>query len=100
MERSFDSGVPLILLELCILFVAGVFQDALNTLYVRSVADRALWRATVLSGLTTVLGFLVFARVLGQLNAELEGAGSGLIAYALGNSAGTWVGMRRPAAVA
>lgn len=90
----------MILLELGILFLAGVFQDALNTLYVRSVAERALWRATILSGLVTVLGFLVFARVFAMLSAELDGAGAGLIAYALGNSAGTWVGMRRrPAAV-
>lgn len=89
----------MILLELGILFLAGVFQDALNTVYVRSIAERALWRATVLSGLTTVLGFIVFARIIGQLDAQADGAGTGLIAYALGNSAGTWVGMRRPAAV-
>ncbi len=89
----------MVVVELLVLFVAGLLQDALNTLYVRSVAERALWRATVLSGLLTVLGFVVFARIVNQLGHELEGAGGGLLAYALGNSAGTWVGMRRGAAV-
>lgn len=89
-----------VVVELLILFFAGLCQDALNTLYVSAVAERARWRATVLSGFLTVLSFVVFARIAHQLGDELEGAGGGLLAYALGNSAGTWVGMRRPAAAA
>jgi hypothetical protein len=85
----------MVLIELVLLFLAGLLQDALNTSYVRAVAERHLWRATVLSGLVTLLGVLVFARLFTLLGAELEGAGGGLVAYALGNSAGTWVGLRR-----
>ena len=85
----------MLVLELVVLFVAGLLQDALNTWYVRSVAERARWRATVLSGFVTVLSFVVFARIVSQLGHELDEAGGGILAYALGNSAGTWVGMRR-----
>ena len=90
----------MVLLELSILFLAGLFQDALNTTYVRSIAERARGRATVLSGLLTVLSFVVFARIIALMGAELETAGTSIVAYALGNSAGTWVGMRRPTAAA
>lgn len=90
----------MLLLELSVLFLAGAFQDALNTIYVRSVAERARGRASVLAGLLTILSFLVFTRIVAHLGAELETAGASIFAYALGNSAGTWVGMRRPAAAA
>jgi hypothetical protein len=82
------------LLEILCIFGAGLLQDALNTAYVRAIAEKARPRATVLSGIVTVTGVLVFTRILGHFG-ELETAGSTLFAYALGNSAGTWVGMRR-----
>ena len=85
----------MILLELFALFAAGMFQEALNTVYVRSVAERLQWRATVLSGLLTVLGFVVFARIVTLIGPELGAASGSIVAYALGNSAGTWVGVRR-----
>jgi hypothetical protein len=97
---SLVIGGIMLLLELVILFAAGLFQDALNCIYVRSVAERALWRATALSGLVTILSFVVFARIVGHLGAELETAGGPIVAYALGNSAGTWVGLRRPSVAA
>lgn len=84
----------MVLLEVAIIFAAGLLQDALNTAYVRAVADRARLRAAVLSGVVTVTGILVFARLLSQFE-QLELAGPGLVAYALGNSAGTWVGLRK-----
>lgn len=86
----------MIAIELFCLFAAGLFQDVLNTLYVRSITDRALWRATILSGVTTILGFIVFARIMAHMGPQLDALGSSLVAYAVGNSCGTWIGMRRP----
>lgn len=80
--------------ELVALFVAGMLQDALNTLYVRSVADHKRVRAALLSGVGTVTGFLIFARVLSHFGDSMDAAGVSLVAYAAGNSAGTWVGLR------
>lgn len=89
----------MLVLELLLLFAAGLLQDALNTHYVRAVAEQARLRAAILSVIVTVVGFLVFARIVAQV-AELDAAGTNLAAYALGNGAGTWVGMRRPTAPA
>jgi hypothetical protein len=86
----------MLIFDLVILFGAGLVQDALNTVYVRSVAEKARGRATILSGLLTVLSFIVFARIYAQVS-QIESAGGNVLAYALGNSAGTWLGMRRGA---
>ena len=85
--------------EILCIFGAGLLQDALNTAYVRAIAERSRPKAALLSGVVTVTGVLVFTRILGHFG-ELESASSTLVAYALGNSAGTWVGMRKGVAAA
>jgi hypothetical protein len=92
MALALHERPPLLILELAILFAAGIVQDALNASYVRSCAERARWRATVLSGVVTVFGCLVFARLLAT--EQVHEAGAQLFAYALGSSVGTWVGLR------
>jgi hypothetical protein len=84
--------------ELAALFIAGMCQDTLNTLYVRAIADHRRGRAMLLSGVLTVTGFLIFARVLAHFEANMDAASASLLSYALGNSAGTWVGLRGPRA--
>lgn len=79
------------LLELLVVFLVAVVLDGLNTLYVRWVAERAVWRATVVSGVVTLLASAVFVRIATQAEGG-EQAGS-LLVYALGSSAGTWLGM-------
>ncbi|MGE0711332.1 MAG: hypothetical protein AB7N76_08865 [Planctomycetota bacterium] len=84
-----------LLIELSLLFAAGLVLDALNTAHIRAVTDRARASAALLSGLANLLWLLVFARLVGQLE---PGAALGkVLAYALGNSTGTWIGMRRGA---
>ena len=83
----------MLVLELAILFAAGIVQDALNASYVRSIADRCRWRASVLSGVVTILGCLVFARLFASV--QVHQAGAQVLAYALGSSVGTWMGLRR-----
>lgn len=80
------------LLELVAVFVLAVVLDGLNTLYVRWVAERAVLRATVVSGVTTLLASLLFVRIVSHASAEQA---TSVCAYALGSSAGTWLGLRR-----
>lgn len=81
------------LLELLVVFVIAVVLDGLNTLYVRSVAEGAVWRATVVSGVVTLLASAVFVRITTQVDGGEQA--SSLCVYALGSSAGTWLGLRR-----
>ena len=79
--------------ELSLFFVAGLVLDVVNATYVRAVADRARASAALLSGLGSLLWLLVFASVLSVL--EPGAAVGNVLAYALGTSLGTWIGMRR-----
>lgn len=85
-------------LELSLFFMAGLVLDVVNTTYVRAVADRARASAALLSGLGSLLWLLVFASVLGAL--EPGAAVGNVLAYALGTSLGTWIGMRRGSSAA
>ena len=83
----------MLLLELLLVFAVAVVLDGLNTLYVRAVADRAVWRASVASGLCTLLASAVFVHLTTRVAAGEQA--TSLCAYALGSSAGTWLGERR-----
>lgn len=80
-------------LELALLFAAGVVQDALNAFYVRSIAERARARAVVLSGTITLLGCVILSWIF--THSQVNDLGANVVAYALGNSVGTYVGLRR-----
>jgi hypothetical protein len=86
--------------ELAALFIAGMAQDTLNTLYVRAITDKHRWRAAFLSGVATVFGFLIYARVMAYFEANMAVAGGTLAVYACGHSAGTWLGLRQPTTAA
>lgn len=80
------------LLELVAVFSLAVLLDGLNTLYVRSVAEKAVLRATVVSGVATLLASLLFVRIVSH---AADDQATSVCAYALGSSAGTWLGLRR-----
>lgn len=78
------------MLQLAALFIAGVVSDLLVTRYTKSVAEKKVWSATILSGAITCANFLLLTLIV------KESATSGLfniMAYAGGNTVGTYVAM-------
>ena len=78
--------------HIILIFFAGVIIDVLSVRYTRTVAERRLWSATLLSGLITITNFALLVFIIkgnapdGFLN---------ILAYAGGNSLGTYVAMRK-----
>jgi hypothetical protein len=50
--------------KLLLIFLAGFVIDLLITKYTGDVAEKRIWRATVLSGLITVANFLLLTVIL------------------------------------
>ena len=78
--------------KLVLIFFAGFVIDLLITRYTSDVAQRRVWRATVLSGLITVANFLLLTVIL------KDGATDGVLsimAFAGGNSLGTFFAMKK-----
>lgn len=80
--------------EILLLFLAGIITDLLVTRYTRSVAERRVWSATLLSGVITCANFLMLSVIIreGALHSFF-----GIAAYAGGNTVGTYVAMVRNA---
>lgn len=81
-----------IIIQLVSLFLAGIFIDLLVTRYTKSVAEKRVWSATVLSGLITCANFVLLTLII------KESSTSGIfdiMAYAGGNTVGTYVGMMK-----
>ncbi len=78
--------------QLILIFLAGILIDLLTARYTRAIADRKLWPATFLSGLVTLASFLLITVIIKEdsLNSTLS-----ILAYAGGNTVGTYVGVRR-----
>lgn len=82
--------MTIIILELAALFLAGIVTDLLVTRYTRSVAERRVWSATILSGMITFANFLLITLIIkeGSMHSFF-----GIAAYAGGNTVGTYVAM-------
>lgn len=80
----------IIILEFAGLFVAGIVTDLLVTRYTRSVAEKKVWSATILSGVITFANFLLITLIV---NEGAMGSLFGIAAYAGGNTVGTYVAM-------
>jgi hypothetical protein len=78
--------------KLLLIFIAGFVIDLLITKYTGDVAEKRIWRATVLSGLITVANFLLLTVIL--KDSAMDGAFS-IMAFAGGNSLGTFFAMRK-----
>jgi hypothetical protein len=76
--------------EILLLFLAGIITDILVTRYTRSVAERRVWSATILSGVITCANFIMLSVIIreGALQSLF-----GIVAYAGGNTVGTYVAM-------
>ena len=78
--------------KLVLIFFAGFVIDLLITKYTSDVAQRRVGRATVLSGLITVANFLLLTVIL--KDSAMDGVYS-IMAFAKGNSLGTFFAMKR-----
>ncbi|HNQ86523.1 MAG TPA: hypothetical protein PLP82_04020 [Deltaproteobacteria bacterium] len=86
--------MTIIILELAALFIAGIITDLLVTRYTRSVAERKVWSATILSGMITFANFLLITLIIKEGSMQ---SFFGIAAYAGGNTVGTYVAMVKQA---
>ncbi len=78
--------------KLILIFVAGFVIDLLITKYTSDVAEKRIWRATLFSGMITMANFLLLTVIL--KDSALDGA-LNILAFAGGNSLGTFFAMKR-----
>ena len=84
--------VDLMILKIILIFAAGFIVDMLVTRYTRAIADRKRAWATALSGMITIVNFVLLTIIL------KDTATNGIfniLAYAGGNSLGTFCAMNR-----
>ncbi|MFY9399618.1 MAG: hypothetical protein WAR22_14770 [Desulfomonilia bacterium] len=77
-------------IQLLAFFCAGIIIDLLVTRYTKSVAEKRVWSATVLSGTITFANFLLLTVII--RDASLDSIFD-IMAYAGGNTVGTYVAM-------
>lgn len=77
-------------IRLLAFFCAGIIIDLLVTRYTKSVAEKRVWSATVLSGTITFANFLLLTVII--RDASLDSIFD-IMAYAGGNTVGTYVAM-------
>ncbi|MGQ9508110.1 MAG: hypothetical protein ACUVTN_01780 [Thermodesulfobacteriota bacterium] len=78
--------------KLIFIFFAGVMIDLLCTRYTRSVAEKKLWNATLLSGLITLTNFVLLSVIL---SGSVEEGFLNILAYAGGNTVGTYIALKK-----
>lgn len=84
--------VDLMILKIILIFAAGFVVDLLVTRYTRAIADKKRAWATALSGMITIVNFVLLTIIL------KDTATNGIfniLAYAGGNSLGTFCAMNR-----
>lgn len=81
------------ILQLFLLFLAGIIIDLLVTRYTKAVAEKKIWSATFLSGLVTFVNFLLLTVLISE--SSMNGIFN-IMAYAGGNTVGTFFALRLP----
>ncbi len=81
------------ILQLILLFCAGIVIDLLVTRYTKAIAEKKVWSATFLSGLITFVNFLLLTVIISE--ASMNGIFN-IMAYAGGNTVGTFCALRIP----
>jgi len=82
------------ILQLFLLFFAGIIIDLLVTYYTKAVAQKKVWIATSLSGVVTFVNFVLLTLIIKE--SSMNGVFS-IMAYAGGNTVGTFFAMRKDA---
>jgi len=80
------------ILKIILIFIAGFLVDLLVTKYTSDVAQRRVYRATVLSGLITIANFVLITVIL--KDSTTDGL-MNIMAFAGGNSLGTFLAMKQ-----
>ncbi len=80
------------ILKIILIFIAGFVVDLLVTKYTSDVAQRRVYRATVLSGMITIANFVLITVIL--KDSATDGLMS-IMAFAGGNSLGTFFAMKK-----
>jgi len=78
--------------KIMLIFIAGFVVDLLVTKYTRYVAEKKIGGATLLSGIITIVNFVLLTLIL------QESANNGLaniVAFAGGNSLGTFMALKK-----
>jgi uncharacterized protein YebE (UPF0316 family) len=78
--------------KIILIFIAGFVVDLLVTKYTRYVAEKKIGGATLLSGIITIVNFVLLTLIL------QESANNGLaniVAFAGGNSLGTFMALKK-----
>jgi hypothetical protein len=78
--------------KIILIFIAGFVVDLLVTKYTRYVAEKKIGGATLLSGIITIVNFVLLTLIL------QESANNGLaniLAFAGGNSLGTFMALKK-----
>jgi hypothetical protein len=87
-----EDEVMTMVIQLILLFIAGIVVDLLVTRYTKSVAERKIWSATFLSGTITFANYILLTVILseGSMNCIFD-----IMAYAGGNTVGTYVALMK-----
>jgi uncharacterized protein YebE (UPF0316 family) len=78
------------ILMLLMYFGIGVIMDAALTKWMAAVADKKIKMATILSVAFTIVNFLLIANLIKDMDNNV----GNVVAYALGNGAGTALTMK------
>lgn len=82
------------ILQLFLLFLAGIIIDLLVTFYTKAVAQKKVFSATFLSGVITCVNFLLLTIIIKE--SSMNGVFN-IMAYAGGNTVGTFFAMAKDA---
>jgi hypothetical protein len=91
-SASFSGEVSVMITKLLLIFLAGFVIDLLITKYTSDVAEKRIWRATLFSGMITMANFLLLTVIL--KDSAMDGMFN-ILAFAGGNSLGTFFAMKR-----
>ena len=79
-------------LQIVLIFFAGIVIDLLVTRYTRAVADRKIRSASLLSGLITMANFILLTVIISE--SAMAGV-LNIVAFAGGNTIGTYLALKR-----
>ncbi len=80
------------ILQIILLFIAGVIIELLSARYTRNIAERKVWSPALLSSLITIANFVLLTFII------KESARAGflsILTYAGGNAIGTYIALKR-----
>jgi uncharacterized protein YebE (UPF0316 family) len=73
-----------------LIFIAGISVDICVAFYTRCVSRKLVYKATLFSGLITLVNYCFLTIILTQNNLQQI---PNIIVYVLGNMVGTYIGM-------